>query len=205
MTIQTRSFYDQTRLNRVEKQNQNYNSHLLLVDSFENKNACVNPNISAQGENNVARPLNAESLTNLEQKADIENKVQNRHLELSANRTNTDYAQVPVNTPQMCDPFTSSVFENTRHSQSISLNRGMSPMEKSLIFHKLHMNPQNVMIQNEQWNNPIDRLGESSRNSSRVYANTVSEYKRITGARANSNDLNNFQNDVSGLLPGRRN
>lgn len=206
--IFTRKSYDPQQLRSAETANNNFSNHVMDINSFENKNGCVNPHIPSQGKGQVSRPLNNEGFLNFREQTDIENKLRNQHLELNSNlRTNTDYGSVQKNDIQMCEPFSSSVNEDSRFENPISNFREMSPQRSGLHFSPyLHMNPQNVHTNNDDKMTPVGRMGVSTRYDSKSsgYVNTTRQYKSLLQSRE-QNDLSKFSSDVSGLLPSRRN
>ena len=206
--IFTRRKYDEQQLQYSDNSNKMFNNHIMNLNSFENKNGCVNPYIPSQGIGQISRPLNTEGFLNFRDKTDIENKLRNQHLELNSNlRTNTDYNGVKKEDIKMCDAFSSAVNEDSRFSNPITLNREMSPQKAELHFSPyLHMNPQNVHTNNDDKMTPVGRMGVSTRYDSKSagYVNTTRQYKSLLQSRE-QNDLSKFSSDVSGLLPSRRN
>lgn len=206
--IFTRRKYDPQQQRSVEESNNNFSQHVMNINSFENKNGCVNPHIPSQGKGQISRPLNSEGFLNFRDQTDIENKLRNQHLELNSNlRTNNDYDNVSKEDIKMCEPFNNSVNEDSRFESPITQFREMSPQVKGLHFSPyLHMNPQNVHANNDNKMTPIGRMGESTRYDSKnqSYVNTNKQYKRLVDSRE-KNDISKFSSDASALLPSRRN
>jgi hypothetical protein len=205
--IFTRKRYDPQQQRSAEESNNNFSRHIMNINSYENKNGCVNPHIPSQGKGQVSRPLNSEGFLNFRDQTDIENKLRNQHLELNSQlRTNNDYDTVTKDDIQMCEPFSNSVNEDSRFESPISQFREMSPQVKGLHFSPyLHMNPQNVHAANDDKMTAIGRMGVSTRYDSKnqSYVNTNTQYKRLLQSRE-TNDLNKFSNDASDLLPSRK-
>jgi len=206
--IFTRKSYDPQQLRSVENSNEDFNRHIMNINSFENKNGCVNPHVPSQGKGQVSRPLNGEGFLNFTVQTDIENKLRNQHLELNSElRTNNDYGTITKNDIQMCEPFNNSLNEDSRFENPISQFREMSPQRKGLHFSPhLHMNPQNVHANNDLKMTPVGRMGESTRYNSKNdnYVNTNNQYKKRLQNRQ-TNDLGSFSNKASALLPTKRN
>ena len=205
--IFTRKSYDPQQQRSSEESNNNLNRHIMNINSFENKNGCVNPHVPSQGKGQVSRPLNSEGFLNFRDQTDIENKLRNQHLELNSQlRTNNDYDTVSKEDIQMCEPFNNSVNEDSRFKNPISEFREMSPQVKGLHFSPyLHMNPQNVHANNDDKMTAIGRMGSPTRYNSKnqSYVNTNAQYKRLLQSRE-SNDLTKFSDDASDLLPSKR-
>ena len=55
--IFTRKSYDTNQVKVLKNLNNNFNRHIMNINSFENKNGCVNPHIPSQGKGQVSRPF----------------------------------------------------------------------------------------------------------------------------------------------------
>lgn len=190
-----------------QEYNINFSRHIMNINSFENKNGCVNPYIPSQGKGQVSRPLNSEGFLNFSEQTDIENKLRNQHLELNSQlRTNNDYDNVSKNDIQMCEPFSNSVNEDSRFENPISEFREMSPQVRGLHFSPyLHMNPQNVHANNDDKMSVVGRMGVSTRYESKndKYVSSNKDYKQNL-KNQDSFDINKFYDAATGLLPGKK-
>lgn len=205
--IFTRKSYDPQQQRSSDEYNKNFSRHILNINSFENKNGCVNPHIPSQGKGQVSRPLNSEGFLNFSEQTDIENKLRNQHLELNSQlRTNNDYNNVSKNDIQMCEPLSNSVNEDSRFENPISQFREMSPQVKGLHFSPyLHMNPQNVHATNNDKMSIVGRMGVSTRYESKndKYVSSNKDYKQNL-KNQDRFDINNFYDAATGLLPGKK-
>ena len=172
--IFTRKSYDTNQVKSSELSNDTFNRHIMNINPFENKNGCVNPHVPSQGRGQISRPLNGEGFLNFRDQTDIENKLRNQHLELNSQyRTNNDYNEVAKNDIQMCEQFGSAVNEDSRFENPISQFREMSPQVRGLHFSPhLHMNPQNVVANNDEKMTPVGRGGLSTRYDSKKMTDT---------------------------------
>jgi len=206
--IFTRKSYDTNQVKSDETSNQNFNRHIMNINSFENQNGCVNPHIPSQGRGQVSRPLNSEGFLNFREQTDIENKLRNQHLELNSQfRTNNDYDTVSKNDVKMCEPFNNSMNEDSRFQNPISQFREMSPHTKGLHFiPHLHVNAQNVHAENNEKMTAVGRMGASTRYDSKngSYVRTNKQYKNLVKSRQ-SNDIDSFKSNAGALLPSKRN
>ena len=206
--IFTRKNYDPIEMKNAEIYNNNFNSHVLDINSFENKQQCVNQ--YTHGLNQVSKPLNSEGFVNFEYKTDIENKLRNQHLELnSQRRTNNDYTQVSRNDINTCETFNNKVLnENSRFNNPIGNFREMSPLNRGLQFTPyLFVNPQNVHSDNQDKMSPVGRGGVSTRYEAKndLYVKTNSEYKRlVTEREAEKKKFQDWINNTSNLLPKKK-
>lgn len=205
--IFTRKSYDPQQQRSSDEYNRNFSRHILNINSFENKNGCVNPHIPSQGKGQVSRPLNSEGFLNFGEQTDIENKLRNQHLELNSQlRTNNDYNNVSKNDIQMCEPLSNSVNEDSRFENPISQFREMSPQVKGLHFSPyLHMNPQNVHATNNDKMSVVGRMGVSTRYDSKndKYVSSNKDYKQNL-KNQDRFDINKFYDAAAGLLPGKK-
>lgn len=205
--IFTRKSYDPQQQRSSDEYNRNFSRHIMNINSFENKNGCVNPHIPSQGKGQVSRPLNSEGFLNFGEQTDIENKLRNQHLELNSQlRTNNDYDNVSKNDIQMCEPFSNSVNEDSRFENPISEFREMSPQVRGLHFSPyLHMNPQNVHANNDDKMSVVGRMGVSTRYESKndKYVTSNKDYKQNLRNQERF-DINKFYDSAAGLLPGKK-
>lgn len=205
--IFTRKSYDPQQQRSSDEYNRNFSRHIMNINSFENKNGCVNPHIPSQGKGQVSRPLNSEGFLNFGEQTDIENKLRNQHLELNSQlRTNNDYDNVSKNDIQMCEPFSNSVNEDSRFENPISQFREMSPHVRGLHFSPyLHMNPQNVHANNDDKMSVVGRMGVSTRYESKndKYVTSNKDYKQNLRNQERF-DINKFYDSATGLLPGKK-
>lgn len=205
--IFTRKSYDPQQQRSSDEYNRNFSRHILNINSFENRNGCVNPHIPSQGKGQVSRPLNSEGFLNFGEQTDIENKLRNQHLELNSQlRTNNDYNNVSKNDIQMCEPLSNSVNEDSRFENPISQFREMSPQVKGLHFSPyLHMNPQNVHATNNDKMSVVGRMGVSTRYDSKndKYVSSNKDYKQNL-KNQDRFDINKFYDAAAGLLPGKK-
>ena len=145
-----------------------------------------------------------EGFLNFRDQTDIENKLRNQHLELNSQyRTNNDYNEVSKNDIQMCEQFGSAVNEDSRFENPISQFREMSPQVRGLHFSPhLHMNPQNVVANNDEKMTPVGRGGLSTRYDSKNdrYVRTNKQYKQ-NFTNGGQYDLNAFSAAAASLLP----
>ena len=205
--IFTRKSYDPQQQRSSDEYNRNFSRHIMNINSYENKNGCVNPHIPSQGKGQVSRPLNSEGFLNFGEQTDIENKLRNQHLELNSQlRTNNDYDNVSKNDIQMCEPFSNSVNEDSRFENPISQFREMSPQVRGLHFSPyLHMNPQNVHANNDDKMSVVGRMGVSTRYESKndKYVTSNKDYKQNLRNQERF-DINKFYDSAAGLLPGKK-
>ena len=205
--IFTRRSDDSQQQKSSDEYNRNFNRHIMNINSFENKNGCVNPHIPSQGKGQVSRPLNSEGFLNFGDQTDIENKLRNQHLELNSQlRTNNDYDNVSKIDIQMCEPFSNSVNEDSRFENPISQFREMSPQVRGLHFSPyLHMNPQNVHATNNDKMSVVGRMGVSTRYESKndKYVSSNKDYKQNL-KNQDRFDIKNFYDAAAGLLPSKK-
>ena len=101
---------------------------------------------------------------------DIESKLRNIHIPLnSVNKTNDDYKNVATNDSTNCGVDT-MMNENSRFHHPIQNYREMSTTHLAFTPY-LHMNPQNVVAEVNDFNAPKERMGATSRMQTRVYLN----------------------------------
>jgi len=180
--------------------NSNKNALSLIIDNSvkENQSFCYSSNGFINAQSQVSRPMK-EGMLDLGSKADIESKLQNRHKELnSIERNNTDYKNVPVNTPDQCKAVENMNNEDTRFTNPIANYREMDTSQ--YIFNPyLFINYQQVVVDNTLFLPPT-RNGDSSRYDSKKdkykLTNTESVKKIIKSPSAYD-----YTQLYSGLLP----
>ena len=189
----TRGKYDVYEQEKFLESNKNYNNWVMDLNSRENKGACRNAVGTGQGAGNISRPLNAEGFLDFGSFVDIENKVQNRHLGLNdPARANKDYENIQRSTVNTCNTVETMVNEDSRF---MTPNVRGDRQDTQIFSNYLHMNPQNVHAANtNQFNSPVQRMGESTRYVVKRFDKTLAEYKE---EKSNVNLNTNFPS----LLP----
>ena len=166
--IFTRSKYDPAELQMHDATVRNTNDYVMNLTSAENTNSCYAPAGARNTVAQISRPLNNEGFLDFGSKIDIENKLLNRHLPLNSfDRTNKDYAQVQVSTPNTCGSVVENLTnEDSRFTHPITDFREMNTANYKFTPY-LHMNPQNVVIENTSFMPPLGRGGVSSRDNAK--------------------------------------
>lgn len=194
-TTFTRTYYD---VNEQEMQNssvQNTNNWVMNSSLRENLNNCFANDGGRHAQSETARPQNSNGSLNLHEKVHVETLLQNRHVEAASfDRTNKDYANVKLSNPKLCGNSKENMTNaDTRLTHPLINYRGMYTAEyKFTPF--LHMNPQNVIVENEKFITP-QRLGTSTR---------IDAKKENVSNKDLQEELK-FSNIVSGLLPKKLN
>jgi hypothetical protein len=201
----TRKYYDAEELVKFDVSNKKKNNLVMDLNSRENKNGCNSGYGTGQGAGHISRPLNQEGFLDFSRKVDIENKLLNRHLELSSDlRGNRDYENVNVDEMRVCNTQEHLVNEDSRFKLPINKFRGMSTTELAFTPY-LHMNPQRVHTENNKFMNPEGRMGESTRYNTKKgsFANTMAEYRQRAENRGAKFDQDEYANELKALLPKR--
>jgi hypothetical protein len=195
--IFTRNRYDSSNLEMYDSSVKNQNDWKMNLINAENSKLCYINGGARNGIAELKRPVNEQGFLNLGSKADIENKLQNRHLpNRSFDRNNKEYEQIETTTPGECENLMEHLnMEESRFTHPISDFREMRTDHLNFTPY-LHMNPQNVVVKNEMWFEPLDRNGENTRN--------ISKDKILTETVNKQFQTVNFVELHSGLLPARK-
>lgn len=166
--IFTRTLYDPENMELKDVARRNKGDYMLNLIGSENANLCYSSSGMRNGVSELSRPTNQEGFLNFSAKADIENKLQNRHLPLgSLERTNKDYVSNNVAPASNCESFQEQLtLEDTRLSHPVSDFREMRTDQYNFVPF-LHVNPQNVTVTNDMWHRANDRSGVSTRTVSK--------------------------------------
>lgn len=193
--LYTRVRYDAAQLTAFDKTNKNANELLLDESVKENNVACYAPAGSGNALSQVPRPMNGTRL-DFGQKADIENRVMNRHMELNNNegRTNKDHMTNIGTVPSMCNIKETFANENSRFTNPVENYREMYTAPYAFSPY-LYVSPQAVTANNNAIMTP-NRYGESSR-----YSAKTAQYDLKPKQYASINTPINYTDLVSGLLP----
>ena len=188
-TTFTRRKYDDRELEMNDASSAEPSNYATNLVSREHPNFCYN--IESRSGNDVNQPLNSNGRLNFELKADVENKLQNRHVtNNNVDRTNKDYTKVELSSLNTCSTSNSEFNSDTRFTHPITDFRGMYTANYNFTPY-LHVNPQDVILKNKDFLSP-NRLGVSSRYETKedIYNDTQQNTKQ-----------SNFNEIVSGLLP----
>lgn len=157
----TRSLYDTDNLQLNDKSNRDSNIYLMNRSTKESATSCYS-NTSGNATSHVSRPLGSDNLLDFAKKADIESRLQNRHVELnSKERTNRDYEKYSNVTPSLCAIPETMTNEDSRFTNPIVNYREMNTAAYNFTPY-LHINPQTVLVNNTEFLSP-SRGGVSSR------------------------------------------
>jgi len=190
-TTFTRTYYDVNEQEMYNSSVQSTNNWVMNSKLQEHNKSCFANDGGRHSQSEVARPENSNGSLNLSEKVNIETLLQNRHLEASSfDRSNKDYADVKLSTPKLCGNSKENMTNaDTRLTHPLINYRGMYTADYKFTPY-LHMNPQNVMVDNSKFISP-KRLGTSTR----------LDAKKENTRSNDTQDNNNFSNIVSGLLP----
>lgn len=193
--LYTRVRYDQDMLSLFDKQNKDANILLLDKTVKENNNACYAPAGSRNAASQIVRPMDGTAL-NLGQKADIENRVMNRHKELNNDfgRTNRDFQENLGNVPATCQMNENLTNEDSRFTNPVVNYREIYTAPYNFTPY-LFVSPQEVVSSNNSHMTP-NRYGESSR-----YSAKTAKYDLKPKQFATLEKPVNFVQLHSGLLP----
>lgn len=188
-TTFTRTKYDSNEQQMHDSSVRSTNDWVMNNKLVENKNSCFANDGGRHSQSEVSRPQNSNGGLNLHEKVHIETLLQNRHVEAASfDRTNKDYAEVKLGTPKLCGNSKNNLTNaDTRLTHPIINYRGMYTAPYNFTPF-LHMNPQDVMVQNNEYLSP-QRLGTSSRIDAK---NNTNKEKEL-----------NYTEVVNGLLPKR--
>lgn len=172
--------YDTHELVADEQSNQKIFDYMHQRSAQEVQNSCYIPFGNGPSPSMMKRPM-ADGFIDFENKADIESKLRNIHIPLnSVNKTNDDYKNVATNDATNCGIDT-MVNENSRFHHPIQNYREMSTTHLAFTPY-LHMNPQNVVAEVNDFNAPKERMGATSRMQTRVYLNDYRKNRKETEA-----------------------
>jgi len=197
----TRSKYDLSELEQLDAQNLNKTNYMLNIDAHENKSSCYPNSDIRNSVSQISKPISDGKL-NLYSKADIESKLQNRHVELnSIDKLNNDFNKVKINNPTNCNVESYIGYEDTRFTHPIESYRELNTMEYKFSPY-LHINPQNVMAENNYWMN-INRNGSSTRIESKAKIGVTSKsqglqakkYKGFLPSKFNKTNMREINNN----------
>lgn len=193
-TTFTRKYYDVNEVEMYNNSLKNTNDWVMNNNVMENNKACFT-NDTRHGKSQIARPENNNGSLDIQKQVHIETLLQNRHIEASSyDRTNKDYANVALSKPKLCGNTKENMTNgDTRLTHPVINYRGMYTADYKFTPY-LHVNPQNVLVENEDFLSP-NRLGTSSR---------LDAKKENVKAKDVSNKVD-FSNIVSGLLPKKLN
>ena len=188
-TTFTRTLYDKAEHEMYDSSVKNTNEWIMDSNLQENNSACFANDGARHGESELARPLNEDGKLNISEKVNVESLLQNRHLDNNSfKRTNKDYAEVKLNTPSVCGNMKENMNNaDTRFTHPLINYRGMYTAPYNFTPY-LHMNPQDVLIQNDDVMSP-NRFGTSTRIEAK------------SNNKKNKNKETDFSSIVSGLLP----
>ena len=157
----TRHHNDKESSILFDKSNKDLNMIVMDKSVQENSSFCYASSGSINSQSQIARPIK-EGMLDLGTKADIESKLMNRHKELnSSERTNKDYAAVPVNDPGQCSLVENLMNEDSRYTNPVVNYREMNTI--SYAFNPyLPIDLQQVVLDNKMFLPPT-RGGNSSR------------------------------------------
>lgn len=190
-TTFTRRKYDKDELELNDSSVVASTNYMLNLTASENKNLCYSQDGGRNSVAQINRPRTEEGFLDFSTKADIENKLQNRHVANNPfDRTNKDYAEFNSTPVSSCGSSKENMLNtDTRFTHPVTEYRGMYTANYNFTPY-LHVNPQQVILDNDKFLSP-NRLGVSSRYLSKqeIYENKKKEEKI------------DFNEVVSGLLP----
>lgn len=182
----TRTIFDKDVAELHDYSVRNRNDYVMNLISAENANMCYYQGGARNGPSELRRPMNQQGFLDFGAKADLETRLQNRHLPLgSFDRTNQDYKDIETQLPPQCQNVKEHlVLDESRLSHPLQNYREMRTDEYNFVPY-LHMNPQDVMVTNTNWHGNEDRNGISSRISlkSNKYTKPM-EYKDLVAGIA---------------------
>jgi hypothetical protein len=143
----------------------NVSEYIMDINKVENVNNCHYSGGARNSVSELSKPLNQNGLLDIENKVKLESYVQNRHLPLgSFKRTNDDHKTlVDVQAPPQCSNITEHlVLDESRLTHPLNDYREMRTDHLNFSPY-LHMNPQQVLVSNENWYDTEARQGVASR------------------------------------------
>ena len=156
------------------------------LNSRENKSGCMNNAGTGQGVSNIKRPLNSDGFLDFGRFTNIETYLQNRHRNLNdPDRSKNDYQNIKRDAVQMCNSKETFINEDSRF---VDPNIRGERQDKQIFSNYLYMNPQNVHASdNNQFNSPRERMGQSTRYDLKRYDKTLADYKEEINSKFNPN------------------
>jgi hypothetical protein len=187
----TRTLYDSNNQEMHNGAVRDANEWVMNSKLKEHDKSCFPNDGARHSQSEVSRSQNEDGTLNLGKHVNVESLLQNRHKEGSSfDRTNKDYAQVKLNTPKMCGTNKENMTNaDTRLTHPILDYRGMYTADYKFTPY-LHMNPQDVLVQNEDLIGP-NRFGTSTRLDAKKN-------------KKSKNKMDEFNNLVSNLLPKKK-
>lgn len=166
----TRNNFDNNELEQRDAQSGNSYKYISNINFYENKNSCIPAKDLRNSVTQNSRPLK-NNILNIEEKVDLESKLQNRHVELNDDikRLNKDYSQIKLDNLNSCDKKENMTFDDTRFTNPISQYREINTVDYKFTPY-LHVNPQNVVAENDRWMN-LSRGGDSTRYLEKISTN----------------------------------
>ena len=156
----------------------NINNYVMDINRAENVNTCHYTGGARNSVSELSKPLNEKGLLDIVNKVDMETYVQNRHLPAgSFKRTNEDHkTKIRTQAPPQCQNVVEHLV-NDESRLTHPLNEYREMRTDHLNFSPyLHMNPQQVLVENTEWYGNEARNGVSSRITlkGQNYRNTTS-------------------------------
>jgi hypothetical protein len=162
--------YDAHDIKAEEVQNNKIANYMHERFAHEVQNTCYSPFGSGPAQSMLSRPM-MEGYVDLANKADVESKLRNIHLPLNhpQRNQNKDYLSISRMEGSSCG-VESMTNEDTRFTHPIQNYRELSTTQ--LVFTPyLHMNPQNVVAETNDFHTSKERIGRSTRTMSKQYTN----------------------------------
>jgi len=143
----------------------NINNYVMDINKAENVNTCHSNSGARNSVSEISKPVNKNGLLDIPNKVELETYVQNRHLPGgSFKRFNDDHiTKIRTQAPAQCQ----NVIEHLVNDESRlthPLNEYREMRTDHLNFSPyLHVNPQQVLVENTEWYGTEERNGVSSR------------------------------------------